>query len=147
ACSVRLGREEGIEDLPRLRRQPRPGVTDGNQQLITFIALRGEGEIARVVNALHGVDAVDHQIHQDLLQLYAICHHGGEVCRERAPDGNTVSPCFVAQQRHDFVDDLVDIDQLTFRSTLLEQQARAADDLCCAVCVSDDPPGRVPRLL
>src|SRR5467141_4643606 len=79
---VILGRKECLEDLLRLLlRQSHAGIAHRNQQL-TVAGFRLDGEFTSATRFLHGVDAVEHEIHEDLLQLDTIGHDLGKVLRE-----------------------------------------------------------------
>jgi len=85
--AVRFGGEERIEDLIRLPGwQPNTRIADGHQKVLVFGSLGFDGEFPHPVYALHRIDAVHHQVHQHLLQLHAIPHDGGKICREFRPD-------------------------------------------------------------
>src|SRR2546422_11715019 len=121
AGAVRLGGKEGIEDLVRLLRgKPYAGVADRDQKLLVFRSLRLDGKLTRSIHVFHGLDAVDHEVHQDLLQLYWIAHYLGKICRQLRPDGYRVSHCLTPQEDDRLSNNLVYIYQLPLRSTLLE---------------------------
>jgi hypothetical protein len=54
-----------------------------------FRSLRLDGELARPTQVLHRIDAVSDQVHHDLLQLHAISHDRGKICRRS--DGYGIS--------------------------------------------------------
>lgn len=147
SCSVWLGGVEGIKNPAHLLRQSDASITDGNQQLIVTIVLRGKREFAFALYGLHGIDAVYHQVHQHLLELDAISHDLRKICGELALDGYVVPGRFVAEQRDNLGDDSIDIDQLAVGRAFLEQQPDAADDLSCPLRVFDDSSGCRARLL
>jgi len=87
AGAVSFGGEKGIEDLVRLPwRQAYAGIADRHEKLVVFRSLRPDGEFPRSIHDLHGIDAVRHEVHHDLLQLHAIPHDRGKVCRQFRPD-------------------------------------------------------------
>ena len=64
--SLRLRREECLEQLDRIPgRQSHTGVADRNQYLTTVSRLRLDRELA--ARLFHGLDAIEHQIHEYLL--------------------------------------------------------------------------------
>ena len=64
AGAVFLGRKESIEYLARLvRGKSNSSVLDRYQKLFVAIILGAERELTRAIDGLHGVDAVDHQVH------------------------------------------------------------------------------------
>ena len=85
--AVRLRRKEGTKDLVRLlRRQPHTGIADANHKLLVFCSLRLDSELARSIHILHRIDAVGDEVHHHLLQLHAISHDLGKICRQLRPD-------------------------------------------------------------
>ena len=87
AGAMRLRRKEGTKDLVRLlRRQPRSGIADAHHNLFVFRSLRLDGELARPIHILHRIDAVSDEVHHDLLQLHAISHDRGKICRQLRSD-------------------------------------------------------------
>src|SRR6202045_775579 len=79
---MKLRGKEGIEDLVRLYWQPHAGIADGHHKLPLFRSLRLDGELARPIQVLHRIDAVTDEVHHDLLQLHAISHDLGKICRQ-----------------------------------------------------------------
>ena len=70
--SGRLGGEERLEDLGlNLRRNPRPGVRNTDLDL-AIRHTRGDRDLAAV--RLHRLLRIDHQVHDDLLELVCISH-------------------------------------------------------------------------
>jgi hypothetical protein len=87
ARPLKLRRKEGIEDLIRLLHgQPHAGIADGHQNLLIFISLGLYAELPSPLHVLHRIDAIEHEVHQHLLQLHAICHHLGNICGQLCPD-------------------------------------------------------------
>jgi hypothetical protein len=84
---MRLCGKERIEDLVRLLRgQTYAGIADAHHKLPVFRSLRPDGELARPFLILHRIDAVNDEVHHDLLQLHAISHDLGKICRQIRPD-------------------------------------------------------------
>src|SRR5713101_9675981 len=127
---LRLRRKERLEYLVRLLRgKPYAGIADGHLKLLVFRSLRPDGQLTRSVHVLHRIDAIDHKVHQHLLQLHAISCNRGKLCRQLRPDQYVVSRGLAAQQNDHLTDDFVYIHQLPWRNTLLEEQAGPADDV------------------
>ena len=62
--AVFLGRKESVEYLARLvRGKSNSSVLDRYQKLFVAIILGAERQLTRAIDGLHGVDAVDHQVH------------------------------------------------------------------------------------
>src|SRR5258707_462405 len=73
AGPVGLGSKEGIEDLFLLLwGQPHAAVRDGHHNFLVFLQLRPNCELACPIYVLHRFDAIDHEVHQHLLQLHTI---------------------------------------------------------------------------
>src|SRR5260370_23003577 len=68
AGPVGLGCKEGVEDLfCLLRGQPYAGIAHGEQKSLIFRSLRLDGKLPGSVHLFQSFDAVDHEVHQDLL--------------------------------------------------------------------------------
>ena len=73
-------------------------------------------------------DAIDYQIHRNLLQLHPVPDYRRQtVCQFRA-NGYTVSRGFIPQQGNGFPGDLVEVDIILTRNTSRELRADPADD-------------------
>jgi hypothetical protein len=72
AGSLRLGGEERLENAFGFLsgRKPDARVAHRNQQLAILAPLRRDAEFAAFI--LHRLDAIEHEVHQHLLQLHAI---------------------------------------------------------------------------
>src|SRR6267378_5096898 len=65
---VIFGRKECIEDLFRLLRgKSHTGISDRDQQL-SIAGFRPDGKLTSGSHSLHGIDAVEHKVHENLLQ-------------------------------------------------------------------------------
>src|SRR6266403_1331470 len=132
--------EERAEDLFGLqRRQSDAGIANRDQQLAILDWLRAYRKFTIGAYVLHGVDAIEHQVHEYLLQLDAVCHDLGKILGDVAADRNRVPGGLVAQQDNHFTNDFIHINQLPLQSALLEQQADSANDLGRARYVCHDP--------
>ena len=68
AGALRLGSEECVENLLDLFWwNSNSGIHDRNQELTAVILLRLDRKFTWRVHALHGLDTIEHEIHQDLL--------------------------------------------------------------------------------
>jgi len=84
---VSLRGKKRIEDLVRLLRgQPYAGIADGDHKLLVFRSPRLDGKLARPIHILHRINAVTDEVHHDLLQLHAISHDLGKICRQFRPN-------------------------------------------------------------
>src|ERR1700677_2958796 len=78
-----LGGKERIEDLAGLvSRKSYAGIFHRYQKLFVAITLCAERELTRAIDGLHRLDPVDHQIHDDLLQLNAVRGNNRQPGRE-----------------------------------------------------------------
>src|SRR5229473_3289909 len=75
-----------------------------------------------------GIHAVEHEVHQHLLQLHAIAQDRGKLCRELRSDRYVISRRLAAQEDDHLSNDFVYVHHLPLRSTLLEEQTDPADD-------------------
>jgi hypothetical protein len=115
---VQFGREERVENLFRqLRREAYAGVTDRDKNLLVVSPLRLDDHLSDSIHALHRFDAVDDQIHCNLLQLHSISHDLRKVGRQFCADRYVVSRCLAAQEGDGFSVDIVYIDKLSMRGT------------------------------
>jgi hypothetical protein len=79
AGSLRLGRKEGIEDLLRLFwPHSHTRIADRDQKLTIVALLRLDRKFTSSAHVLHGFDAIEHEVHQYLLQLHTVCHDLGK---------------------------------------------------------------------
>src|SRR5260370_26424600 len=67
-----------ISGLPAARAAPHR-IADGHQKLLVFLSLRLDCELSRPVHRLHRFNAVNHEVHDDLLQLHAIPPDPGKI--------------------------------------------------------------------
>src|ERR1700739_1686897 len=76
--AVFLGCKKSVEYLASLiRRKSDASVFDRHKKLFVAVILGAQRELARAIDGLHCVDAVNHQVHQHLLQLNAVCRSEG----------------------------------------------------------------------
>src|ERR1700688_2250690 len=138
ASPVILGREECPEDLlPLLRGQSHAGIADRDQQL-SIAGFRLEGKLTAVSRSLHGIDTVEHEVHENLLQLDTVCHDLGKTLSKLGADGDRIAAGLAAQQDNHFSNEFIYINQLPLQSALLEQQADSANDVSRARYVVND---------
>ena len=95
--TVRLCGKERAEDLfGLLRRQANPRITDRDPQLSVLDLLRADRKFTCGA-VLHGLNAIQHQVHEYLLQLDTVCHDPGNILREVGAHRNRVPGGLVAQ--------------------------------------------------
>src|SRR6202051_4320810 len=74
-----LGCKECLENLFRLLRgQSHTGVADRYQHL-TVAGSRLDGKLTFASHFFHGIDAVEHEVHENLLQLDTVRHDRGKI--------------------------------------------------------------------
>src|ERR1700722_448054 len=131
--------KESVEDLAGLVGwQAYARVCDGYQQLLLDVVLGTEGELTRAVDGLHGVDAVDHQVHQYLLELDPVGFNKRVIGCEIGLYQNRMLASLVAQQNLHLPNQLIDIDALLGHRALSEEQPDAVNDLRRAVGIAND---------
>jgi len=124
---VILGRKKCPEDLVGLlRRQSHTSIADRDQQL-SISGFRLDGKLTSASRSLHGIDAVEHEVHENLLQLHTVCHDFGKILSKLGADGDRVAVRLAAQQNDHLSNDFVYIHQFLLRSAFLEQQADSSD--------------------
>src|SRR5258705_3032363 len=88
---VILGSKECVEDLVRLLRgQSHTGIADRDQQL-TIAGFRLDGKLTSATRFLHGIDAIKHEVHENLLQLDTVYHDLGKIVSKFDADGDRVA--------------------------------------------------------
>src|SRR5467141_4618706 len=126
---VILGRKECREDLVRLLRgQSHTGIADRDQQL-TIADFRLDSKLTSATRFLHGVDAVEHEVHENLLQLHTVCDDLGKILGKLGADGDRVAAGLAAQQDNHFSNEFIYINRFALRFALLEQRADSANDI------------------
>src|ERR1700730_17118050 len=77
--SLWFSRMKGIKNqVGTLRWQPYAGIADGNGQVTFGVHPRSDRQLAPGV--FHGLDRVQHQVHEDLLKLHPVCRDVRYVC-------------------------------------------------------------------
>jgi len=134
ARALSLGAEERVKDLVRLlRRNAHSCIRDRNQQLTTSGHQGSDCKLALALCVLHRLDTVEHEIHENLLQLHSVSHDPRQVLRQFSKNRNGMSGCFAAQQDNHLLDDLAHIHQIGLRRALLKQLSKPADDIAARV--------------
>jgi len=81
-----LRREEGLECMQlRLGREPGSGVADEDFRLVSTRRASAHHDLASARLCSHGVNGVERQIEDDLLQLHGITDDRRKIGREREP--------------------------------------------------------------
>src|SRR5271156_5797547 len=95
-AALRFGREESRKDLVSVSIwQSRTCIADREQPL-TILPLRLHRKLSALVP--HGFDGIEHEVHEDLLQLHAVCLHYGQFGSKFGSRGNGVSDSLTLQQ-------------------------------------------------
>src|SRR5271156_5408198 len=72
--------KEWVEDLLRLFwLESRAGIANRDQELTLLILLRLDGKFTSSAHVLHGIDAIEHEIHKNLLQLNPVRRDLGKI--------------------------------------------------------------------
>src|SRR5271156_2400907 len=102
-----LGRNDRPEDLVcLLRGKSHTGIADRDQQL-SVAGFRLEGELTSVNRSLPSVNAVEHQVHENLLQLHRVRHNLGKIRGQVQANGDRVAVRFAAQQDKHFSNEFI----------------------------------------
>src|SRR5882724_9682331 len=97
AGPVELGGKEGIKDLVRLLwGKSHAGIAERHQNLLVF-RLRLDHEFPATFYIFHRLNAIDHEVHQHLLQLHTISHNPGKIFYQVCVDGDVISRCLAPQ--------------------------------------------------
>src|SRR5262249_14607109 len=101
-------------------------VLHRNSDLIPLVAFGPDDQISLpIFHRAHRFDAVQDQIHYDLLYLYSIAHDRREICGQFRPQCYLVSPRFALGQDHNLRNCLVDVEPFLCRASLLKEGAHA----------------------
>src|ERR1700739_4620911 len=102
--AVCFSRKERIEDILRhLRGEPYARITQRNKNLLALISLRLDGELSCSIDFLHRFDAIDEQIHHNLLQLQTISNDLRQIGCQLRSYRDVGSHWFCAQQGNRFL--------------------------------------------
>ena len=109
AGAVWLGGEERLENTFRsLDRKPDARITDRNHQLTVSAPLRRYRE--RAATSFHGLDAIEHEVHENLLQLNTIRGRHRNLRVELGADRNGIAIRRVMQKGDHVSNDFVQVD-------------------------------------
>jgi len=113
AGALGLGGVEGIKDVfCNVWRQSYAHISYRNQNLSGLVLLRADGKFSTSRDVLHGFDAVEHQVHEYLLQLDTVGDDLGKIVREIGANRNRVPGGLIAQQNDHFTNELIYIHYL-----------------------------------
>src|ERR1700734_143457 len=108
ARTMSLGGKECIKDLVRLLRwKPNASIADRDQHLTILAVLRLDGELSPPIHFLHGINAIHHEVHQNLLQLHAISHDLRKARSEFRPNEYCELSCLAVQHEPHLSNNLV----------------------------------------
>ncbi len=137
AAALRFRGEECIEDLIGLARwQSWTRIVYRDLDLAVLPQPRSDREHAAGV--AHGLDAIQHQVHEHLLDLHAVSNDDGEAVSEIRTDRNRVPGSLRAQQPDHLGDHVVYRQRLAFGRLFLIERALAVDDLRRQLAHFDD---------
>ena len=142
---MRLGGKEGVKDLVSLfGGQSNAGIGDGNQHLTVFSQLRLDMQLAARVS--HRLNAIEHHIHQRLLQLHTIRHNRGETFGKIGADDNGIPLRLIVQHCDNLFYEFIYVNYIQLRRALLVDRADAIDNIGCTPGVFDHLQRSFPRL-
>ena len=128
--TLRLGREERLED-PRLNLRgdagPSVGHLDGDPSGLALHRGRNR-EPARRFQRAHRLDGVDHEVHDDLVDLVAVGPHNRQVVREGQHDRDVAGAQIVAEQLDGLLDDQIQPHVAPLGRLLTGQREEVPDD-------------------
>ena len=139
AHAAGLRRVEGFENpLEVLRIDARSGIAHGDADPARLELLGADRQLARsLLHGAHGLDGVQDQVHDHLLQLNPIALDRNQAFGRAGTDRDVVlGDCALHHDDH-FVDRLVDVDELLSRRRLLDVLTHAIDDSLGAVRIPD----------
>ena len=110
-----LGGKEGIEQAPGGRGvQPDPGVFHRDENF-SGVAPGADAQEARAIrDAAHGIEAVDDQIREQLLDLHAVDGDRGKTVGQDALHPDAAPLDIGIEKREEFVDDGIDAGGLKY---------------------------------
>jgi hypothetical protein len=112
-CPLRLGGEERVENAFYIvSGKSHTGINDRDEQLAIFGQLRLDAEFTACVS--HCLNAIEHEIHEHLLQLHTVCHRSGKILGELSSDGNGMPIRLVLQHEGHLFNDFVYVNCLKF---------------------------------
>src|SRR5260221_13442888 len=94
------------------------GTRGGGELAIAGFGL--DGQLTSATRSLHGIDAVEHQVHENLLQLHTVRHDLWKTLSKFGVDRDRVAIRLAAQQHNHFSNKFIYIDKLPLRRILLE---------------------------
>jgi hypothetical protein len=53
---------------------------------LSIAGFRLDGELTSASRSIHGIDAVEHEVHENLLQLDTVCHNLGKILSKLGTD-------------------------------------------------------------
>jgi hypothetical protein len=87
---------------------------------------------------LHGLDGIEYEVHQDLLQLHTVCLDLWKIGNKIGADRDRIQVGLGAQQPYHFADNSVQVDQLTLWRRLLVERTYTVDDFSRTIPVLID---------
>src|ERR1700674_5602726 len=107
--------------------------------MAALMPARADQELARPLgDPHHGLDAVHHEIDDDLLQLHPVTEYRGQVSVKVEAQPYTMAQHFSLHQGDDVVNDIVDVERGLLWIGLLGERAQAPDHLARPIAVPDD---------
>src|ERR1700690_3094654 len=137
ADAARLSGEEGLKDLfDGVRIDAGTGVFDGDQNLSAVLLLRADHQFFRF-RVAHCVHAIQHEIHDYLLQLHPVGHDTRQRRRQLRAHGDLPRVRLAAQEYDQFLNDRVEVGPILHRGLFVKHGANPAEHSAGAGAVAD----------
>jgi len=148
AHAAGFGGEKGVEQFVLvLGGEPDAAVLYRDQHLMGFVAARLDHQLAPpILDRLHRLNAVNHQVDEHLLQLDPVGLDHGQAGREFRPQRHPMSEHLMLHQDDGLLNDVVDVERRLHRIGLFRQRAQALDHLARPFAIFDDASRGAARL-
>jgi hypothetical protein len=107
-------------------------------RLLSWRTARRSSALRPRIPASHGLDGVENQVEDHLLQLDPIAVHGRRALGEFGPHRDAVPDRFASGELDHLADRSIDVHAIARRRRLLGEIANALDHLACPGAVPDD---------
>jgi hypothetical protein len=144
-----LGGVERLENaLEVLRIDPWPGIAHRDEDAISVGLLGTDQQLSRLrLDRAHGFDCIQHQVQQNLLQLYTIPVHGNQSLRKARLDRDSILGDRVSRQYDHLTDRVIEVKAGVSRRRFPDVITDAVDDLSGSIGIANDGGKRFPDLV
>src|SRR6185369_16674984 len=127
--------EEGLEQILRLGFDARAGILHRHESLASLI-LRPDRELAKtIVDERHGLDRVDNEVDDHLLQFYTVAQNHRQIARKVERERYVMIGDLALHEGERFLDHRVDMKGRLLRLALLGELAQVPNDIARASCI------------